>query len=85
MFIRMTIINNIKTLLPSINNALEYLKAIEEHFKIANKSLSSTLMKRLTLAQYDSTRWIKDYILYMVDKATKLNILTKNIYKSFLI
>lgn len=41
-------------------------------------------MKKITLVQYNGTRGIRDYILYMVDKATKLNILSKNIYESFL-
>ena len=40
----MTIANNIKTTIPQIENAKEYLKFVEEYFRFANKSLTGTLM-----------------------------------------
>ncbi|KAG8379129.1 hypothetical protein BUALT_Bualt07G0056100 [Buddleja alternifolia] len=47
-FMRMTIVNNIKTTLPESVTAKEYLKLVEEHFRSADKSLAGTLMAELT-------------------------------------
>ncbi|RVW88179.1 Copia protein [Vitis vinifera] len=44
MFMRMTIANNIKTFLPQIEFASEFLKYVEERFKRTDKSLADTLM-----------------------------------------
>lgn len=56
MFICMTIANNIKLAFPKTENAREFLKNVEERFKIAVKSLGGRLMAKLTTMKYDGTR-----------------------------
>ena len=46
-FMRITIANNIKTTLPKIDSAKEFLSNVEDRFKTANKSLVGTLMANL--------------------------------------
>ncbi|KAF9679724.1 hypothetical protein SADUNF_Sadunf06G0044200 [Salix dunnii] len=53
MFLRMTIASNIKTSLPKPENAKDYMKAIEERFKTADKSLAGKLMADLTTIKFD--------------------------------
>ena len=53
MFMRMTIANNIKTTLPKIDSAKEFLSNVEDRFKIANKSLVGTLMAKLTTMKFE--------------------------------
>ncbi|XP_063941162.1 uncharacterized protein LOC135149392 [Daucus carota subsp. sativus] len=47
MFMRMVVDTNIKSSLPTTDNAKEYLKNIEERFKTADKSLAGKLMTDL--------------------------------------
>ncbi|KAG2704620.1 hypothetical protein I3760_05G012700 [Carya illinoinensis] len=53
MFMKMTISENIKNSLPSVEDAQSFLKNTEERFKSADKSLAGTLMARLTTMKYD--------------------------------
>ncbi|KAF7139870.1 hypothetical protein RHSIM_Rhsim06G0170200 [Rhododendron simsii] len=85
MFMKMTIVNNIKTSLPQNTNALEYLKAVEDHFKSADKSLASTIMAKLTTMKYDGSRGVQKHILNMSNKATKLATLGMKVDESFLV
>ena len=59
MFMRMTIANNIKTFLPQIEFASEFLKYVEERFKRTDKSLADTLMVELTTMKYDGQKGIQ--------------------------
>ena len=81
----MTIANNIKTSLPIATSVKKYLKVIEDRFKSVDKSLTDTLMKKLTTAQYDGTQGIQDHILNMTNKATKLKALGINVNEFFLV
>lgn len=74
MFIRMININNIKASLSSTTSAQEYLKAIKD-----------TLMKKLTMTEYNDTRDIQNYILNMSDKTVKLKALGMIVNESFFI
>uniref|UniRef100_A0A5B7BVZ8 CCHC-type domain-containing protein n=1 Tax=Davidia involucrata TaxID=16924 RepID=A0A5B7BVZ8_DAVIN len=85
MFMRMTIANNIKTSLPQNANALEFLRAVEDRFRSADKSLAGTLMAELTTTKYDGNRGVQDHILNMTDKAAKLNALGMRVDESFLV
>ena len=67
MFMRMTIVNNIKTSLPQTEFASEFLKSIEERFKLADKSLADTLMAELTTMKYDGQKGIQQHILNMTE------------------
>ncbi|KAF7128035.1 hypothetical protein RHSIM_Rhsim11G0114100 [Rhododendron simsii] len=85
MFMKMTIANNIKTSLPQNTNALEYLKAVEDRFKSADKSLAGTIMAELTTMKYDGSRGVQEHILNMSDKAAKLATLGMKVDESFLV
>ncbi|GMP31293.1 hypothetical protein CsSME_00005568 [Camellia sinensis var. sinensis] len=74
MFMKMTIANNIKTSLPQTVNALEYLKAVEDRFRSADKSLAGTIMAELTTMKYDGNRGAQDHILNMADKAEEVRL-----------
>ncbi|XP_058211500.1 uncharacterized protein LOC131323669 [Rhododendron vialii] len=66
-------------------NALEYLKAVEVHFKSADKSLAGTIMAELTTMKYDGSRGVQEHILNMSDKAAKLATLGMKVDESFLV
>ncbi|XP_028106684.1 uncharacterized protein LOC114305749 [Camellia sinensis] len=85
MFMKMTIANNIKTSLPQTVNALEYLKAVEDRFRSADKSLAGTIMAELTTMKYDGNRGAQDHILNMADKAAKLKTLGMQVDETFLV
>ena len=55
---RMTIANNIKTILPKTDSAKKFLLNVEDHFKTADKSLAGTLMAKLTTMKFDGKRGI---------------------------
>ncbi|XP_028118131.1 uncharacterized protein LOC114315718 [Camellia sinensis] len=85
MFMKITIANNIKTSLPQTVNALEYLKAVEDRFRSADKSLVVTIMAELTTMKYDDNRGVLDHILNMADKAAKLKTLGMQVDETFLV
>ncbi|TYH87669.1 hypothetical protein ES332_D01G134500v1 [Gossypium tomentosum] len=62
MFLRMIIANNIKTTIPQIENAKEYIMFVVERFRSTDKSLTSTLMARLTTMKHDGS-WCHKYWL----------------------
>ncbi|XP_028124521.1 uncharacterized protein LOC114321552 [Camellia sinensis] len=80
----MTIANNIKASLPQTVNALEYLKAAEDRFRSADKSLAGTIMAELTTMKYDGNRGVQDHILNMADKVAKLKTLGMQVDETFL-
>ena len=85
MFMRMTIASNIKTTLPTTDNAMKFLNNLEEYFCIANKSFVGTLMANLTTMNFDGTRGMYEYILEMINLAAKLKVLGMNVNDFFLV
>ena len=85
MFIRISIANNIKASLPHTASALELLKAVEDHFRSADKSLAGTLMAELTTTKYDGHGGVQQHILNMTDKAAKLGALGMNVDEFFIV
>ncbi|XP_012835783.1 PREDICTED: uncharacterized protein LOC105956474 [Erythranthe guttata] len=63
MLIRMMVVNDNKTSLPEVDNAMELLTAIKERFKSADKSLVGTLMAELTTMKYGGDKGIQEHIL----------------------
>jgi len=49
----MSLANNIKSALPEIENAKEFMKFVEERFQIIDKSIAGTLMSTLTTMKFD--------------------------------
>ena len=52
MFMRMTIADNIKTILPKTNSAKEFMGLVGECSQTADKSLAGTLMSILTTMKF---------------------------------
>ena len=76
----MTIANNIKTSFPQTASILELLKAVEDRFTSADKSLPGMLMAELTIMKYDCHEGVQQNILNMTNKAAKLDALEMHIY-----
>ncbi|KAG6635812.1 hypothetical protein CIPAW_11G068500 [Carya illinoinensis] len=85
MFMKMTISENIKNSLPSVEDAQSFLKNTEERFKFADKSLVGTLMARLTTMKYDGAKGMQEHILEMTNIATRLQTLGMKIEESFIV
>ncbi|XP_010510690.1 PREDICTED: uncharacterized protein LOC104786913 [Camelina sativa] len=81
----MTIASNIKTSLPYADKAIDYLAAIEERFKTADKSLAGKLMADLTTIKYDGTRSMHEHCIEMRNLAAKLKNLGMSVDDSFLV
>nr|GEX87608.1 retrovirus-related Pol polyprotein from transposon TNT 1-94 [Tanacetum cinerariifolium] len=71
-FIRMTISNNIKSTLPSIENrhAKDFLKLVEEKFRSADKALAGTLMAKLTIMKFDGSKIPLEYGPFHINYST---------------
>jgi phosphoglycerate-specific signal transduction histidine kinase len=83
MFMRMNMVDNIKTTLSECDTAKELFKTMEEHFRSIDKSLTGTLMDELTAMKFDGTREIHEHILEMTNIATKLRALGMNVDELF--
>ena len=84
-FMRMTIVNNIKTTIPQTETTKEYLKFVEERFRSANKSLAGTLMAELTTMKYDGSQGMQQHIINMSNIAARLKTLGMTVDNSLLV
>uniref|UniRef100_A0A2N9GXV9 Reverse transcriptase Ty1/copia-type domain-containing protein n=1 Tax=Fagus sylvatica TaxID=28930 RepID=A0A2N9GXV9_FAGSY len=84
MFMRMTIAKNIKTTLPKIDDAKEFLANVVECFKTGDKSLVGTLMAKLTTMKFNGTHGIQEHVLEMTNLAAQLKTLGMNVDEFFL-
>ncbi|RWR95043.1 Retrovirus-related Pol polyprotein from transposon TNT 1-94 [Cinnamomum micranthum f. kanehirae] len=85
MFLRMTIATNIKTSLPKPENAKDYMKAIQDRFKTADKSLAGKLMADLTTMKFDGTRSMHEHVIEMTNLAANLKNLGLSVDEAFLV
>nr|GEV38859.1 NADH dehydrogenase [ubiquinone] iron-sulfur protein 2 [Tanacetum cinerariifolium] len=76
-FIQMTISNNIKSTLPSIENrhVKDFLKPVEEKLRSADKALTWTLMAELTIMKFDGSKSMQQHVLDMTNIAARLKTL----------
>jgi len=82
---RMTISNNIKTTLPKIDNAKEFMRLVGECSQIADKSLAGTLMSAPTTMKFDSSHTMHEHVIEMTNIAVRLKTLGMVVNKNFLI
>ena len=80
---QMTIANNIKTKLPKIDSAKEFLSNVEDRFKTANQSLARTLMAKLTTMKFDGKCGIQEHAIEMTNLAAQLKALGMNVDEFF--
>ena len=82
---RMTIANNIKTILPKTDSAKEFLSNVEDRFKTTDKSLAGTLMAKLTTMKFDGKHGIQEHAIEMTNLAAQLKTLGINLDEFFLV
>ncbi|KAJ9553963.1 hypothetical protein OSB04_018008 [Centaurea solstitialis] len=85
MFMRMTISANIKSSLPTKELAKDFMNAVAERFKTADKSVAGNLMAQLTTMKFDGTRSMYDHVTEMQNISTKLNDLGISVTETFLV
>ena len=85
MLMRMNIANNIKTTLPKIQNAKDFLKLVEESSQTADKSLAGTLMGTLTTMKFDGSRTMHEHVIGMINVAARLKSLVMEVEQNYLV
>ena len=83
--IKYHISKSIRGSIPSCDKVKAYMKAIEEQFVSFDKSLASTLIKKLSSMKHDKSRGVCDRIMEMRDIFAKLKSLEVDIFESFLV
>ncbi|RVW56834.1 hypothetical protein CK203_078512 [Vitis vinifera] len=56
--------------IPDSDNAMSYIKSVEEQFLGTSKSLASTLMIKMITMKYDGHSGVREHILKMSDMAS---------------
>ena len=85
MFIRITVVKNIKSFLSKTDNAKEFKKIMEKHSQYADKSLAGTLMGNLTTMKFDGSCTMHDHVTKMMNIATRLKSLGMSVDDNFLV
>ncbi|XP_047268106.1 uncharacterized protein LOC124898510 [Capsicum annuum] len=85
MFMRMTIMGNIKTTLPKAESAKELLKLVEESSQTADRSLAGTLMGTLTTMKFDGSRTMHEHVIEITNLAARLKSLGMEVEQNFLV
>ena len=57
---------------PDLDNAMSYIKSVEEQFLGTSKSLESTLMIKMITMKYDGHSGVREHIMKMSDMASQL-------------
>ncbi|XP_070681818.1 uncharacterized protein [Malus domestica] len=71
--------------IPASENAKEFMEFVSAKFMESEKAETRNLMSKLTTMKYDGVGGIREYILSMVDVATKLNSLKIPITDMYLV
>lgn len=75
----------IRGAIPDSDNAMTYIKSVEEQFLGTSRSLSSTLMIKMITMKYDGHSGVHEHIMKMSDKASQLKGTDMTISESFLV
>ena len=81
----MNIASNIKTTLPKIENAKDFLKFVEESSQTTDKSLVGTLMGTLTTMKFDGSRTMHEHVIEMTNVAARLKSLGMEVEQNLLV
>ena len=82
---RTNIASNIKTTLPKIENAKDFLKFMEGSSQTADKSLAGTLMGNLTTMKFDGSRTMHEHVIEMTNVVARLKFLRMEVEQTFLV
>jgi len=85
MFMRMTIADNIKTILPKTNSAKEFMGLVGECSQTPDKSFARTLMSTLTTMKFDGSRSMHEHVIEMTNIAARLKTLGMDVNGNFLV
>ena len=82
---QISIVSNIKSALPKIENAKEFMKSMEERSQIVDKSLAGTLMSTLITMKFDGSRTMHEHVIEMTNIVTKLKSFGMAVDDNFLV
>ena len=82
-FMRMTIVESIKTTLSKTDSAKEFMRLVGELSQTIDKSHAEILMSILTTMKFDGSRTINEHVIEMINIATRLKILRIIVNKNF--
>jgi len=68
----MTIADIIKTTLPKIDNAKEFMGLVGEHSQTTNKSLAGILMSTMITMKFDDSRTMHEHVIKMTNIVARL-------------
>ena len=85
MFMRMTVVDNIKTTIPKTRNAKEFMELVEERSQIVDKSLVGTLMSTLTTIKFDGSCTMHEHVIEMTNITPRFKTLEMTVNGNFLI
>ncbi|XP_068477318.1 uncharacterized protein [Phaseolus vulgaris] len=82
MFMQISITSNIKSALPKIDNAKEF---VEDHSQTVDKSLVGTLMSTLITMKFDGSRTMHEHVIEMKNIVARLKSLGMEVDENFLV
>ena len=81
----MYVANSIKTTLPKIDSAKEFMGLVGERSQTIDKSLAETLMSTLSTMIFYGSRTMHEYFIKMTNNATRLKTLGMTVNENFLV
>ena len=85
MLLKSHISKSIKGSIPGNDQVKTYMKAIEEQFVRSDKSMSSTIMIKLSSMRFDNSKGVQEHMMEMRAITAKLRPLEVEISKFFLV
>ncbi|RVW14991.1 hypothetical protein CK203_090430 [Vitis vinifera] len=85
MIMKGSITPTIRGAIPNSDNAMSYIKSVEEQFLGTSKSLASTLMIKMITMKYDGHSGVCEHIMKMSDMASQLKGMDMAISEGFLV
>lgn len=84
---RMTIVNNIKSMIPKTESAKKYMEFVKglNQSESADQSFAETLIGTLTTCKFDGTPTMHQHVIEMIDTTTKLRSMRMEVSESFLV
>jgi len=81
----MVVAHNIKTTLPKIDSAKEFMGLVGERSQIVDKFLARTLMSTLTAMKFDGSHIMHEHVIEMTNTAARLKTLGMAVNENFLV
>ena len=75
----------IRGAIPDSDNAMTYIKSVEEQFLGTSKFLASTLMIKMITMKYDGHSGVREHIMKMSDMTSQLKGMDMTISEGFLV